>query len=160
MNTKQLAKYGSIALSVAGTIAIGIGVHMARKAKKTINNVNKAVDSLADKTSVDISETIIEKAAEKAANKAAEQAVEAVRKDIRLRVNTTVYAMYDDVENEVRTQLTKAVEKDIDMDELKKTVENKASSAIVEKFMGNLTEYVGSVSAGIINAVNNKEKRR
>lgn len=159
MNTKQLAKYGSVILSVAGTIAIGVGVHMARKAKKTINNVNKSIDDLADKTSVEISEAIIEKAAEKVAEKAASEAVETVRKDINLRVRNTVSAMYDDVEDKVHMQLTKAVEKDIDMDELKKEVEVRASSAIVSKFMDNLTDYVGPISAGIVNAIN-KEKQR
>lgn len=158
MDTKRLMNCGSIILAGVGTIALCVGIHMARKAKKTIANVNIAIDDLADKTPVEVSELIVKKAAEKAADRAAEEAVEIVRKDIKLKVCNTVTAAYSKVEDDVRTQLSKAVERDIDMDELKKSVMSKASSTIVSKFMNNLEDYVGPFMSGVMNACKEKEK--
>lgn len=160
MNTKRLLDSGSIILAGLGAIALCVGIHMTAKSKRNITKVNKAIDNLADKTPVDISEEIIKKAAEKAADKAALQAIEIVRKDINIRVYNAVSSAYEHVEEEANNRLTKAIERDIDMDILKKKVENKASSAIVDKFMTNLDSYVGPIMTHIINTTERKGEQR
>lgn len=160
MNTKGLLNSGSIVLAGLGVIALCVGIHMVAKSKKNIKRVNKAIDDLADKTSVDISEEIIKKAAEKAADKAALNAVEIVRRDINIKVYNVVSSAYEHVEEEANNRLSKAIERDIDIDILKKKVENKASSAIVDKFMTNLDSYVGPIMNHIITATERKGERR
>lgn len=64
MNTKRLINYGSIISFGLGLISLYVGIHMSRKAKKAINNLDKAIDDLANKTSVEISDAIINKAAD------------------------------------------------------------------------------------------------
>lgn len=160
MNTKRLLNSGSIVLAGLGVIALCVGIHMAAKSKKNIKKVNKAIDDLADKTFVDISEEIIKKAAEKAADKAALNAIEIVRKDINVKVYNVVSSAYEHVEEEANNRLSKAIERDIDIDILKKKVENKASSAIVDKFMTNLDSYVGPIMNHIITAAERKGEQR
>lgn len=158
MNTKNLLNYGSIVLAGLGAIAVCVSIHTIKKTKKAIKNVNKAIDDLADKTPNDISNEIIEKAAEKIAEKAVSEGVEQARKDISVRVKSAIYSVYDDIENEVREKFEQAVERDIDMCELKKSVENKASSAIVSKFVENLSDYTNPIMSGIMSVVG-KEKQ-
>lgn len=156
MDTNRLGTCASVVLGGLGAIALCVGIHMARKAKKAISNVNQTIDDLADKTSVEVSELVIKKAAEKAANRAADEAIEIVRKDINLKVCNAVTSAYENVEDDVRTQLSKAVDRDVDMEELKKSIVSKASATIVSKFMSNLEDYVGPITAGIVNACKEK----
>lgn len=159
MDTKRAFGYGSIILAGVGVFTVIAGFRMFRKANKAIETVNKAVDDLADKTPSQLSKEIVEKAAEKIADRAASEGIEKAREDISLRVRTTIYSIYDDIEQDVKERLEKAVERDIDMDELKKSVENKASSAVVSKFVENLSDYAGPIMTGIMSAVKRKEKQ-
>lgn len=158
MNAKQLTQIGSAAMFGIGVVALCVGLRTLKKSKKAIDNMNKAVDILADKTAVEVSEDIIKAAAEKAADKAAAKAVETVRKDINVKVHATVMSAYSEVEEDVHSRLVRAVERDIDMDELSKTVENKAASKIAGKFMENATEYVGPIMSCIMNGEYKKER--
>lgn len=151
MDTKKLiAGLGSIVLAGAGLIALCVGVHKARKAKKVIKNVEFALDDIANKTPAQVSDMIIKKSAEKAADRAADEAVEKVRKDIDLRVCNAVTLAYDDVEEKVKEKLAKAVDRKIDLRDLKQRVENEAASRIVAKFMENLSDYAGPIVKAIM----------
>lgn len=157
METKKLTNCGSIILAGIGAIALCVGIYMSRKAKKATEKANKAIknvefalDDIADKTPVQVSDMIIKKAAEKAADRAAEEAVEKVREDIGLTVSATVYREYDNLEEQVKERLDEAVNKDIDLQDLRRKVENEAASQIVAKFMDNLSDYAGPVIKAII----------
>lgn len=159
MDAKKLfRKYGPLCISVVGIAMIFVGTKATVKARKAVANVDKAIDKLADATPVDISDSIIKAAAEKAADKAAEEGVEKVRKDINSKVYNTVSSAYENVENEIRDKLSSSIERDVDMDELKKKVENKASSAIVEKFINDLSSYADPIMSHIMGAAARKEK--
>lgn len=165
MDTKQLSVIGSATVFGIGVIAICVGIDMFKKSKKAIekskkaiDNMNEAIDSLADKTPVEVSEDIIKAAAERAADKAAERAVETVRKDINTKVYHTTKSAYDDVKDEIRDKMSKKIEDVIDMDDLARSVENRATSKIVGKFMANATEYVGPIMSCIVNGDYRKEK--
>lgn len=158
METKKSMNCGSIILAGIGAIALCVGIHMARKAKKATEKANKAIknvelalDDIADRTPAQVSDTIIKKAAEKAADRAAEEAVEKVRKDIGLTVSTTVNSIYDNLEEKAKEKLVKAVDRKIDLRDLKQRVENEAASRIVAKFMENLSDYAGPIVKAIIN---------
>ena len=159
MKADKIFKYGSIILSGLGLIAIYAGVHMIKKAKKAIDTVNGAIDSLADKTKVEVSNEIVEKAAEKAADKAAEKAIETVRKDINTRVYNTVSSAYKNVEEDAEKKLAKAIEKDVDMDELKRKIENRASSAVVDKFITDLDDYMAPIMNHVMNAMDRRRSK-
>lgn len=158
METKKLMNCGSIILAGIGAIALCVGIHMTRKAKKATEKANKAIknvefalDDIADKTPAQVSDMIIKKAAEKAADRAAEEAVEKVRSDIDLRVCNAVTLAYDNVEEKAKEKLVKAVDRKIDLRDLKQRVENEAASRIVAKFMENLSDYAGPIVKAIIN---------
>ena len=160
MNATKIINYGSIILCGLGLAMICIGTHTKRKADKAIKRLNDAVDDLADKTTVEVSESIIKKAAEKAAEKAADEAIDIVRKDIKLKVSRTVSTAYEKVEDDVRARLSKEIERDVDMDEFKKSVTNKASTVIVSKFMNNLEDYANPIMSCIMNAHKEKERQK
>lgn len=160
MSIKLSFNLESIALAAIGAVALGIGVHMARKAKKTMQNVTKAIDDLADKTPAEVSEEVIRMAAEKAADKAAERSIEIVRRDINTRVYNTVSSAYSEVEEEVRVKLSAAVEKEINLYDVRKSVEATVTSKLVEKLMTDFSDYIGPFMAGFVaryNKINEKE---
>ncbi len=161
METKKLIGYGSIVLAGIGVIALCIGINSARKAKKAIKNIDITISKLADMTPVEVSDMVVDKATEKAVDaavdKAATEAVEKVRKDINLRVSNAVTLAYDSVEEKVVDKLNNAIDKEIDMDDFKKKVENKASSELASKFIANLSDYAGPIVSGIMSAVKEKE---
>lgn len=147
---------GSALMFCTGAVALVYGIHKSKQAKKSAKILEETVDKLAEMTVVEVQDAVIKAAAEKAAEKAANEAVERVRKDINSRVSNVVTEAHKDVEQEARDRLAKEIERDFDMERLASKVEKRATSAVVDKFMTNLDDYVEPITAHILNAVKKK----
>lgn len=162
MNVDKLIKHGSVALAGLSLITMIVSVRAANKAnkraKEAVGNLNEAIDYLAYKTPVVISNDIVKAAAEKAAYKAAEEAVQLVRDDISKEVHSAVNDIHEEIENEIRKSLSESVERNIDMEELKMAVTNRACTKIVDKVLTGFGKYAEPITSGIMKALANKSK--
>lgn len=160
MNVDKLIKYGSVALAGLSLITIVTSVRSSNKAKKrakeAVNNVDEAIDYLAYKTPVVISNDIVKAAAEKAAYKAAEEAIQVVREDIAKEVHSAVNDIRGEIEEEIRKSLSESVERSVDMDELKMAVTNRACTKIVDKVLTGFGKYAEPITSGVMKALANK----
>ena len=160
MNVDKLIKHGSVALAGLSLITIIVSVRSANKSKKrakeAVDNLNEAIDYLAYKTPVVISNDIVKAAAEKAAYKAAEEAIQLVRDDISKDVHSAVNEIRGEIENEIRKNLADEVERNIDMDELKMAVTNRACTKIVDKVLIGFGKYAEPITSGVMKALANK----
>ena len=160
MNVDKLIKHGSVALAGLSLITIIASVRATNKAKKrakeAVDNLNEAIDYLAYKTPVVISNDIVKAAAEKAAYKAAEEAIQLVRDDISKDVHSAVNEIRGEIESEIRKNLTDEVERNIDMDELKMAVTNRACTKIVDKVLIGFGKYAEPITSGVMKALANK----
>lgn len=160
MNVDKLIKHGSVALAGLSLITIIASVRATNKAKKrakeAVDNLNEAIDYLAYKTPVVISNDIVKAAAEKAAYKAAEEAIQLVRDDISKDVHSAVNEIRGEIETEIRKNLTDEVERNIDMDELKMAVTNRACTKIVDKVLIGFGKYAEPITSGVMKALANK----
>ena len=141
---------------IAGITMLVIGTKRKNTAKIAIKKIDDAVKDVANKTVTDISDEIMHKAAENAAERAAEKAVEKVRSDISNKVACAISEIYDTVENDVKERLSKATEKDIDMDSLKKSIETDVSAIVAAKVMNNIEDFVGPLASCISRACSMK----
>lgn len=160
MNIDKFIKYGSVTLAGLSLITIFTCVHSTngskKRAQEAVNNLNEAIDYLAYKTPVVISNDIVKSAAEKAAYKAAEEAVQLVRDDIKKEVHSAVNDIRGEIENEIRKSVSESVERDIDMEELKMAVTNRACTKIVDKVLIGFGKYAEPITSGIMKALANK----
>lgn len=160
MNVDKLIKHGSVALAGLSLITIIVSIRSVNKSKKrakeAVDNLNEAIDYLAYKTPVVISNDIVKAAAEKAAYKAAEEAIQLVRDDISKDVHSAVNEIRGEIENEIRKNLADEVERGIDMDELKMTVTNRACTKIVDKVLIGFGKYAEPITSGVMKALANK----
>jgi hypothetical protein len=156
MNVDKLIKYGSVTLAGLCLITIGVNVRATKKAKTAVKNYNEAIDYLAYKTPVVISNDIIKEAASKAADKAAEDAIKVVREDIARDVKVAISDMRKDIEEEIRKSVSESVERSVDMDELKLAVTTRACSKITDKILNGFGKYAEPITNGIMKALAEK----
>lgn len=153
MTTDKLIKYGSVALAGLSLITIAISVHTTKRAKKAVKNYDEAIDYLAYKTPVVISNDIVKAAADRAADKAATEAIVTVREDINTEVRKSVSEVRKEIEEEIRKAVSESVESKIDMDELKMAVTNRATARIVDKVLIGFGKYAEPITNGIMKAL-------
>ena len=153
MNIDKLIKYGSVALAGLGLISIAVSIRATKRAKKAVKNYEEAIDYLAYKTPVVISNDIVRAAAEKATDRAANEAITTVREDIKKEVRDSVSEVRKEIEDEIRKAVTETVENKIDMDELKMAVTNKATARIVDKVLIGFGKYAEPITNGIMKAL-------
>lgn len=156
MTVNKIINYSSVALAGFSLITIVCSVRAIKKAKKAVKNVDEAIDYLSYKTPVVISNDIVKAAAEKAAYKAAEEAVKLVREDINKDVHDAVSDMRDEIENEIRKAVSESVERNVDMEELKMAVTNRACAKIVDKMLIGFGKYAEPITSGIMKALAGK----
>lgn len=156
MNVDKLIKYGSVTLAGLSLIAIGINLRSAKKAKAAVKNYEEAIDYLAYKTPVVISNDIVKAAANKAAEEEAKEAIKAVREDISKDVRAAVASVRGDIEEEIRKSVSESVERSIDMEELKMAVTNRACSKVVDKVLVGFGKYAEPITNGIMKALADK----
>ena len=153
MTTDKFIKYGSVALAGLSLITIAISVHTTKRAKKAVKNYDEAIDYLAYKTPVVISNDIVKAAADRAADKAATEAIVTVREDINTVVRNSVSEVRKEIEEKIRKAVSESVESKIDMDELKMAVTNRATARIVDKVLIGFGKYAEPITNGIMKAL-------
>lgn len=156
MNADKLIKYGSVTLAGLSLITTAISVAATKRANKAVRNYTEAIDYLAYKTPVVISNDIVRAAAEKAADKAAEEAIKAIREDISKDVHNAVNEIRGEIGEEIRQNLSESIAHDIDMDELKMAVTSRACSKIVDKVLTGFGKYAEPITNGIMRALADK----
>lgn len=158
MNVNNIVKYGSVTLAGLSLVTIIFSMREIKRAKKAVKNVDEAIDYLSYKTPVVISNEIVRSAAEKAAYKAAEEAIKLVREDIHKDVQIAVYDIRKEIEAEIRKSISESVERDVDMEELKMAVTNRACTKIVDKMLVGLGKYAEPITSGIMKALARKSE--
>lgn len=156
MNVEKMIKYGSVALAGLSLITISINIRAAKKAKIAVKNYNEAINYLAYKTPVVISNDIVKAAANKAAKEAAVEAINTVREDMNKDVRNAVSDVRKDIEDEIRKAVTESVERSVDMEELKIAVTSRACSKIVDKMLVGFGKYAEPITNGIMKALADK----
>lgn len=159
MNTEKLiqyVKYGSVALAGLSFITMAISFQDSKKARIAVKNYNEAINYLAYKTPVVVSNDIVKAAANKAAEDMAKVAMETVREDISKEVRAAVADVRGDIEEEIRKAVAESVERNIDMDELKAAVTTRACSRIVDKVLVGFGKYAEPITNGIMKALAEK----
>lgn len=156
MKVDKIIRYGSVALAGLSLITIGINLRATKKAKNAVKNYNEAIDYLAYKTPVVISNDIVKAAADKAADKAAKEGIEIVREDIHTDVRNAISNVRSDIEEEIRKAVSESVERNVDMEELKAAVTTRACSKIVDKILVGFGKYAEPITNGIMKALAEK----
>lgn len=156
MNIEKAFRYGSVALAGLSFITIAISLRSNKKAKAAVKNYNEAINYLAYKTPVVISNDIVKAAANKAAEDMAKVTMETVREDISKDVRAAVADVRGDIEEEIRKAVSESVEHSIDMDELKTAVTTRACSRIVDKMLVGFGKYAEPITNGIMKALAEK----
>ena len=156
MTVNKIVNYGSVVLAGLSLVTIIFSTRAIKRAKKAVKNVDEAIDYLSYKTPVVISNDIVKTAAEKAAYKAAEEAIKLVREDINKSVREAVSDVREEIEEEIRKAVTESVERNIDMEELKMAVTNRACAKIVDKMLVGFGKYAEPITSGIMKALASK----
>ena len=144
---------GSVIIGVVGTIVgltgIGYAVGTHTKLSRVSEKLDKAIDDLADRTEIDISDSIINQAVKEAVTNAADRAVEKatydatkeLKHDIRIRVSEAIKDEYDTLSKDILKRITEESSK-IDVDRVRRTIEDAAKKAALEKFDDNLDDIL------------------
>lgn len=164
------------AIGTAAAIAvIGYVVNTFDKMNRACGHLNTTVNSLADRTEVDIPDTLIERVAEKAvernvsrvAERAATKAVSKVAGDLEVEIRKHVNSVYSDLKESVTREIRKQVN-DLDISELKDEVKEEAKEAALEKLDSSLDDIlekfndelasVGKIYSSIADAMTSRSK--
>lgn len=144
---------GSVIVGVVGTIVgltgIGYAIGTHTKLSRVSEKLDKAIDDLADRTEIDISDSIINQAVKEAVTNAADRAVEKatydatkeLKHDIRIRVSEAIKDEYDTLSKDILKRITEESSK-IDVDRVRRTIEDAAKKAALEKFDDNLDDIL------------------
>ena len=145
--------FGSVIIGVVGTIVgltgIGYAVGTHTKLSRVSEKLDKAIDDLADRTEIDISDSIINQAvkeavanaADKAVKKATDDATKELKHDIHHRVSEAIKDEYDTLNKDVLKKITEESSK-IDVNRVRRTIEDAAKKAALEKFDDNLDDIL------------------
>lgn len=139
---------------VIGLIGVGYAIGSNRKMGDICNKIGVAIDNLASRTDVDVSEGIVKQAINKAVDsetnrivrKVTTSVIDTMEKDIHSQVASAVVCKTSEIGEAVTDKIAKEVSK-IDMNALSAKVTEKAQDAVLKKFDGNLD--------GILNKFNN-----
>ena len=150
----ELNSLGVAALGVMAVGAVCSFVHTvvnSRRLRKVCNNLDKAVDELAesDDIEIDISSEVVNMALERAVKREADYAVSqavreataAIRRDISEKVQREVNAQYNDIKSAVVREVKAQVGR-LDINEIKKEVIADAKEEAMDKFRDDLDDVL------------------
>lgn len=139
----------NILFGIAGLVGIGYAIGTHTKLAKISERLDRGIDELANDTEIDIPEELVDKAIDKAVQievkraveKAAGDTVAAVKRDIHAQVKSTIDNEYDALKDSVLKEITNEAAK-IDAVRVRKSVEEAAKKAALEKFDDNLDDIL------------------
>lgn len=130
-------------ISLASAAVAGYAIYKLKETEKKIDDgVEKIAGAVGE---VDISDTIIEEAVNKSVDKqvkvASAQAIVQVKHEILEEVRKSVKEAYGDTKDAVKKELESQI-KDLDMDDIRKSVVNEASEKAQKKFDSDLDDIL------------------
>ena len=154
MVNKVLVTLGG-AFVAAVAVALGVDIYGHHKVAK---KVGLSVDQMAKATTGEISSAMLEKAVQKAADEMTGSYLRSIKNDIiddarsklAEEARKAVKESSAIVEAEVRDKICDEASK-INMDELKKSVRDKAEARVLDKFNGNLDDLLGKYNDSLSN---------
>lgn len=133
----------------AGLIGVGYALGTHSKMARIGENLDRSIDELAGQMPINIPDAMIERAVEKAVayevkqavNKTTDRIILDVKNDIRKQVSDAVESEYSNIKSVVLDELTDAASK-IDVRRVRSDVERAAKEHALEKFDDNLDDIL------------------
>lgn len=140
---------GNIIVGIVGLVGIGYAIGTHTKLSKISERLDRGIDELSDNMEIDIPEELVNKAIDKAvqievkraAEKASYDTVTAMKKDIHIQIKSAIDNEYDNLKDSVLKEITNEAAK-IDASRVRRTVEEAAKKAALEKFDDNLDDIL------------------
>lgn len=158
IDTDKLLRRGSVCLAFAGVVMICVGARAKHKcdkvikdSKKAVKNIEQTIEKISNTDPDKLTEEVIQAAAKGVVAKASADAIAKVRSDIGVRVNNAVTSLYDNAEEEAKDRFMKAVDKDINTDDFRRAVVQKASNIVAEKCVDDVKECIKPIKTMIKN---------
>lgn len=139
----------NILFGIAGLVGVGYAIGTHTKLAKISERLDRGIDELSDSMEIDIPEELVNKAIDKAVQvevrraveKAANDTVASMKKDIHAQVKSTIDDEYDNLKDAVLKEITNEAAK-IDASRVRRSVEEAAEKAALEKFDDNLDDIL------------------
>lgn len=139
----------NILFGVAGLIGVGYAIGAHTKMAKVSERLDRKIDELSDDMEFDIPEEIINKAIDKAVQNetkrvvaiAANDALKEVKKDFHSQIKAAIDSEYNNLKDSVLKKITEEAAK-IDTARVRRSVEEAAKEAALEKFDDNLDDIL------------------
>ena len=145
-------------LTIAGLVGIGYALCARTKLAKVGERLDKGIEELADDMEFDIPEELVNKALEKAVKdetqkavvKATNAAIDSLKTEIRTKVSTAINNEYDNLKDIVLKEITAQSSK-IDVNRVRRSIEEAAKEAALEKFDDNLDDILEKFNDNLTN---------
>ena len=153
-NTSFLGKFGI----VLGFGALAYSIYNDIRIDKIANNIDVSVKELSDRTNIHVTDAMVEKAVDKAVERATSRAVvdakfraeKRIEADVHKQVKDALDGLYSDFKKTVSAEMAKQAS-NINMNELKEEVVEKAKEAALEKFDDNLDDILEKFNSELNN---------
>ena len=147
-----------VILGIAGLVGVGYAIGAHTKLAKVSDRLDKSIDDIADNMEFDIPEELINKAvdkavkieAKKAVDRATNEAISELKRDIRSDVQNAINNEYGNLKDTVLKEITCSASK-IDVNRVRRDVEEAAKEAALEKFDDNLDDILGKFNDNLSN---------
>ena len=148
----------SVFLNAIGFIGLFCsGLKFKSYKQETEKKMNDIVDDLASKQPVEISEKIInaavDKAVDKAVHEATSKAIVDVRNDIKQVISEEVKKTHSEIIKSASDDYISELHSAINLDDIRKNIENETSKIIVNDFKKKMNEYTD-----LANLLNQKQE--
>lgn len=148
----------SVLLGIAGLVGVGYAIGTHTKLAKVSERLDKGIEELADDMEFDIPDELVNKAIEKAVKdetqkavaKATNAAIDTLKMEIRAKVSTAINEEYDNLKDSVLKEITDQSSK-IDSNRVRRSVEEAAKKAALEKFDDNLDDILEKFNDNLTN---------
>lgn len=148
MTKVYIAVGGAIATAI---ISVGFGIASWYESHKTTKKIGSTIKEVQDLASKDISEKIIKEAVNNAARSKVDHEIESnnsailenAKIELQKRAKQSVNEQWEEVSKGVSEEISKQVA-DIDNDDLKRKVKNRAEDILVNKYSRELNDVLDS----------------
>ena len=145
-------------IGIAGLVGIGYALCARTKLAKVSERLDTSIDRLTDDMEFDIPVELVNKAIEtavkdetqKAVTKATNAAIDSLKTEIRTKVSIAINSEYDSLKDTVLKEITAQSSK-IDVNRVRRSIEEAAKEAALEKFDDNLDDILEKFNDNLTN---------
>lgn len=145
-------------IGIAGLVGIGYALCARAKLAKISERLDTSIDRLANDMEFDIPVELVNKAIEKAVKdetqkavaKATNAVIDSLKTEIRAKVSTAINNEYDNLRDTVLKEITAQSSK-IDVNRVRRSIEEAAKEAALEKFDDNLDDILEKFNDNLTN---------